>query len=653
MKIMKTLFLVINICCATLAYAKPASQIPVESFFKNRDILSANLSPTGKYLAVIADTDKEAKVYIFTTKDMKPHSAPFEWQSSGFRSEKTEIGRLTWVNDERFIASLSVKMGAFDRSFSTGEYFASNADGTKKTDLSLLKRATSGRSRPFMIIDTLENDKKHILIQDSTTGAYPTAFKLNVYSGKRRKVARSPAHFGNMFTNSEGDILLATGLTNDDEQEVFYRSTIDDEWQQIAKFDTKDGGMEVMGFTADDKGVYVSLPASERRVNGLYRYDFVSKKSTLINQRDPNVDDYIIWGAGKNKDTPVGFRSHPDYPVNEFINNKSKEAQLYASLQSIFPDNDVFISNYTGDGTTALVGVSNDKKSASFYLFDIKSNKITSLFASRPWLDENQMAEVKPIQFNARDGLKIHGYLTLPQGKSKNLPLVLNIHGGPYGIRDYWGFNSENQFLASRGYAVLQVNYRGSGGYGKKFEFDAYKQMGAEMQNDITDATLWAIKQGIADKKRICIYGASYGGYAALMAVVKEPELYKCAIPYVGLYDIRLWKHADTLEVTIGKNFVKKAWGYGDEKFMFERSPINFLDKLTASLFFVHGEKDRRVPIEQYEAVTEKLDEMNYPYESYVEKKEGHGFAKFENQVKLYRKIEKFLDKHIGDSGTK
>jgi len=657
MKAIKMLILAVSLCYAALANATltdaaPASKIPVETFFKNRDILSAHLSPTGEYLAVIADTDKEAKVYIFTTKDMKPHTAPFEWNSSRFKG-KTEIGRFIWVSDDRFIASLMIKMGAFDRPMLTGEYFSSNADGSRKADLSLLKNASWGHSRPFRIIDLLDLDKKHILIQDSSTGAYPTAFKLNVYNGKRKKVARSPAHFGRIFTNSNGDVLLASGVTNDDEQEVFYRQSTDDDWQQLAKFKSKTGGMEVIGFNPDNTGVYVYLPEGKERNHGLYLYDLASKKTSLISKRNAKVDESIIWGSGVNKYLPVGFRKHPDYPVNEFINNKSNAAQLYASLQAIFPDNDVVINNYTDDGTKALVRVKNDKNSGSYYLFDITKSKLVNLFSSRPWLDKKHLAEVKPIQFNARDGVEINGYLTLPQGENKNLPLVLNIHGGPYGVRDYWGFDSENQFLASRGYAVLQVNYRGSGGYGNKFEYDAYKQMGAEMQDDITDATLWAIKQGIADKNRICIYGASYGGYAALMAAVKEPELYQCAIPYVGVYDINLMKHSDIAESRYGTNFLNAAWGYDDEQFLFDRSPINFLDKLKASLFFVHGEKDRRVPIEQYDAVTKKLDNMGYPYESYVEKKEAHGFAKFENRVKLYKKIELFLDKHIGESGTK
>jgi dipeptidyl aminopeptidase/acylaminoacyl peptidase len=657
MQAIKMLTLLISFCCvtlmnSTLANATPASKIPVESFFKNRDILSAHLSPTGEYLAVIADTDKEAKVYIFTTKDMKPHTAPFEWNSSRFKG-KTEIGRFIWINDDRFIASLMVKMGAFDRPMLTGEYFSSNADGSRKADLSLLKQAAWGHTRPFYIIDLLNDDKKHILIQDSSTGAYPTAYRLNVYNGKRKKVARSPAHFGSMHTASNGDVLLASGVTNDDEQQVYYRKTKSDDWQQIAKFDSKDGGMEVIGFSPDDKGIYVYLPKGKQGDHGLYLYDLASKKTSLISRRDANIDESIIWGAGDKKDLPVGFRSHPGYPVNEFINNQSSSAQLYASLQSFFPDNDIVISNYTDDGKKALVRVRNDKNSGSYYLFDTKKSKIINLFTSRPWLDEKHLVEVKPVKFTARDGVEINGYLTLPQGASKDLPLVLNIHGGPYGVRDYWGFNSENQFLANRGYAVLQVNYRGSSGYGRDFQYGAYKQVGAEMQDDITDATLWAIKQGIADKKRICIYGASYGGYAALMAVVKEPELYQCAIPYVGVYDITLMKHSDIVESRSGINFLKSAWGYDDEQFLFDRSPINFLDKLKASLFFVHGEKDRRVPIEQYEAVTEKLDEMAYPYESYVEAKEAHGFAKFENRVKLYKKIELFLDKHIGETGTK
>ncbi len=650
--IMKFLSLILALAVTCLNWqiqAKSPELIPIEKLFKHRDILSAHLSPTGKYLAVVADTEDEAKVYMFTTKDMKPYTAPFEWNSSRFNQGKTEIGRFIWVNDERFIASLSIKLGAFDSPMSTGEYFASNADGSQKSDVSILKNALGGNSRSFYILDMLENDPKHILISDSTGGKYPIAAKLNVYSGKRKKVARSPAPYGHMFTDSEGNVLVAVGVTSDDERQVYYRATTDDDWHIIARFKTADGGMKVKGITPDNSGLYIYLPESKNRKQGYYIYNLKSKEVQLLANTPNNIDTQLIWGSGKNKHKPIGYRSHPNYPQTKFFDIASKTARTYAGLQSVFPDNDIKITDYTRDGKLALIEVKNDTNAGSFYLFDLEKTKILPLFDSRPWLKPEQLAKVEPFKFQARDGMEIHGYLTLPQGKAKNLPLVLNIHGGPYGVRDYWGFDAENQFLANRGYAVMQVNYRGSGGYGRDFEYGSYKQMGAEMQDDITDATLWAIKEGIADKDRVCIYGASYGGYAALMAVVKEPDLYQCAIPYVGVYDIKLMKYSDIADSRYGTNFLKAAWGYDDDEFLYQRSPINFLDKVKADLFFVHGEKDVRVPIEQFDAVTERLDELNYPYESYVEKKEGHGFAKFENKVKLYSKIEKFLAKHIGE----
>ena len=646
---MYKLFIALLISCMglTSSFAKTAADISVESFLKYRDIQSAHLSPTGKYLAVIADTEEEAKVYIFTTANMKPFTAPFEWRSSRF-SGQTEIGRLVWVNDERFIASLVINKGQFDTPFHTGEYFASNADGSKKKDISLLKNSLGGHSRPFRIIDTLDKDKKHILIQDSSTGAYPTAYKLNVYSGKRRKVTRSPAHYSRMYSDSEGDIRLTVGVTNDDVQESFYRLEEGGDWHKLDQHSNKSAGMEPIGFTLDGKGIYTWLPASENGPEGLYEFNLASKHSTLIAEQ-PFEATNLIYGSGKYRATPIGYRQDAGYPSTTFFDNSRDEAQRFASLQDLLPDNDLIIE-YSRDGHFAVIHALNDINSGDFYLLDIQTNKIKPLFSSRPWLDKNLMSEVTPIKFTARDGLEIHGYLTLPKGKTKNLPLILSIHGGPYGVRDYWKFNSRNQFLASRGYGVLQVNYRGSGGYGHSFQYDAYRQMGAEMQDDITDATLWAIAQGYADKERICIFGASYGGYAALMGVVKEPDLYQCAIPYAGVYDIKLHKYSDIPKSRYGKNFLNEAWGYNDDKFLIERSPINHLEKLKAALFIVHGGEDVRVPIEQYDALTERLDDLNYPYESMVEPKEGHGFAKYENNVKLFKRLEVFLDKHIGPS---
>jgi dipeptidyl aminopeptidase/acylaminoacyl peptidase len=259
------------------------------------------------------------------------------------------------------------------------------------------------------------------------------------------------------------------------------------------------------------------------------------------------------------------------------------------------------------------------------------------------------MASAKPFKMVARDGVELHGYLTIPKGSDgKNLPLIVHPHGGPHGPRDFWTFTPDAQVLASRGYAVLQINFRGSGGYGREFLYSGYGEWGATMQDDVTDATLWAIEQGHADAKRICIYGASYGGYAALMGVVKEPDLYQCAIGFVGVYSLpMMFEKGDIPDSRFGQNYLKEALGE-DINSLKSRSPAYNVDKIKADVMLVHGGKDERVPIEQAEFLMAQFDKIGKPYEWFVKKREGHGFYKPENRLELYQKQLAFFDKHIG-----
>ena len=278
---------------------------------------------------------------------------------------------------------------------------------------------------------------------------------------------------------------------------------------------------------------------------------------------------------------------------------------------------------------------------------------ISYIGSSKPEVDPKLMAAVEPFKMKARDGLEMYGYLTIPNGvEQKNLPLVIYPHGGPYGVQDIWRWDRRAQMLASRGYLVLQLNFRGSGGYGKEFEEAGHREWGAKMQDDITDATHWAIKQGLADPERVCIHGVSYGGYASMQAVVKEPDLYKCSIPDAGVYEMAVqWDEADSFKGYKGSE--RKKWymersigGYDKVK---ERSPVYHVDKLKADLFIVHGGEDVRVPIINAEILEEKLKEAGKDYITMYKDEEGHGFSKPKNRVELYKKILKFLDKNIGE----
>jgi dipeptidyl aminopeptidase/acylaminoacyl peptidase len=296
-----------------------------------------------------------------------------------------------------------------------------------------------------------------------------------------------------------------------------------------------------------------------------------------------------------------------------------------------------------------VVTVTGDREPGRFYLYEASSGELKLLNKRKPWLDNKQLATMRPITLEARDGLELHGYVATPPGSDgKNLPLVVVPHGGPYWVHDDWSFDEDTQVLATRGYAVLRVNFRGSGGFGRAYIDAGMREWGGKMQDDVTDATRWAIEQGIADPTRVCIYGASYGGYAALMGAVKDPDLYRCAIGVAGVYDLELAKKwGDIQRSRFGERYLERALG-SDRAEIARRSPARRAKEIKAAVMLVHGGRDFRVSPEHAKAMRKALDEAGVPYEGYFPSYEAHGIADDKNRLEYYTRILAFLDRHIG-----
>ncbi|MFT6732302.1 MAG: dipeptidyl aminopeptidase/acylaminoacyl peptidase [Polaribacter sp.] len=647
--IMKRIIIIISLfCLSQLAIAK---QVKVEDFFKHADIKSATISPKGEYLAAVVDKEGKFRLVVLDLKTKKVLGVTS-------LTNKRAIETVTWVNDERYAFTVSDKIGWLASPVSTGEIMAANYDGSREGVLvgdSKSVRGTSGGARyPINIIDNLPDNKRYAIVQQSKADGFSKIFKLNIYSGRKKKINSPPTQFSRVIVDHNHEVRFSIGSVYNKKigqavTQVHYRQANSNEWKLIQTRRDDAPGMSPIAFDKDNKDVYVVMDESETTKKGVYIYSIETQKVTPLWINESNVDiSGFIYDSDIRKQVPIGVRLQDGKASNHFFDETHPIAKLIRGLEQSFKGSSVSFYNYTKDGNNALVNVYSDKNPGDIYLIDIKKQQLSYVMSRRPWIDPADMLETKPIQYTARDGLTIHGYLTLPKGKTKNLPMLLKVHGGPFGPRDLWNWDAEDQFLASRGYAVLKVNFRGSGGYGKRFQYDAYRKMGAEMQDDLTDATLWAVDQGYADKSRMCIYGGSYGGYASLMGVVKEPDLYKCAIPYVGVYDIDLLhRKGDIPRRESGRRFLKRAWGDNDEFFQ-KRSPINHLDKLKAALFIVHGEEDERADYSHYLALTAKLDEMGYPYDSMVKDGEGHGFYLEKNRNELYSRMVKFLDKNIG-----
>jgi len=326
-----------------------------------------------------------------------------------------------------------------------------------------------------------------------------------------------------------------------------------------------------------------------------------------------------------------------------------KTESIFEKIAPQIPNHDLHITSRDNNERYFIVKALNDRTYGTYYLYDAKTENLQKIVDTSPWLKEGQLAEMKPIAFKSRDGLTLHGYLTLPKGKTaKDLPIVVNPHGGPW-ARDFWRFSPTVQFLANRGYGVLQVNFRGSTGYGKQFWESSFKKWGKEMQNDITDGVQWLIKAGVADKDRICIFGGSYGGYATLAGLAFTPDLYKCGVDYVGVSNIftlfktipPYWQPMREMLYTMVGDPVK------DKALLTEISPIFHADKIKAALMVVQGAKDPRVNKAESDQMVEALRKRGIEVPYIVKDNEGHGFHNEENRIEFYSAMEKFLAKHL------
>jgi dipeptidyl aminopeptidase/acylaminoacyl peptidase len=506
------------------------------------------------------------------------------------------------------------------------------------------------------VVQPLYTQDNNVLItkahwNGSSDGAFPVAAYMDVDNGTVTEIGAAPIRNGQFVADHHGQVRFAYANGTDQKRRVYYRERNGANWELVFDESKGDPAVAPLGFARDEKSVYFDCPTKSSG-GGLCRWNTETRKSeTLWQGNEVEVDELVTTF---DRQDFVAIRSMPGRIATTLIDKSTREAKLLVDLMQQFPGEDVRATSSTTDGSKVVFLVSSDRDPGQFYLYDAAAGKATFLFARMPWIKADEMASMEPVKIKARDGLSLHGYLTRPLGKddAKHLPMVVMAHGGPYGIRDSWGFEPDVQMLANRGYAVLQVNFRGSGGYGDAFMRAGFREWGAKMQDDVTDATRWAITEGIADPSRICIYGASYGGYAALRGATKEPDLYRCAIGYVGVYDLRLmYSRGDIPQSTYGDNYLKMVLGE-DESVLWDRSPVAHIDQLKANVMLIVGGEDRRVPPIQGERLHDALNKAHVAHEWLYQRTEGHGFYDEGNLNNMLASVMQFLDRNIGESAA-
>lgn len=636
--------LILTALISAIASSARAKEEPVtqdaRSFFRQAEFGRARLSPTGRYLAVAVPRGETTSLAVVDLQDMSISAN----LSPG---KRTHAANFAWASDERLIFSAYQKKGYLDFPIPDDRLYAANANGKKRV------RILGGDSfvlRGYRVVDMLPNEPDVILVQIAQANYYHRIYRLNILNGKKIEVGISPVRNGWVAADHDGTIRLAFGNSKDAETIFVHRSSDSDEWSEIARASAATRGIEPVSFFPDNQRLLVSAPLSGS-TDGLAILDTQdgSLKTLVHDDRYDIHESYQgstqILTAADNR-TPIGVAYATGKQALRFFEPEHADALIYKQIAKTFPGHVLRFGNFTRDGNTLLIHVSSDRSPGEFFLFDRKANSLAFLLSTAGWIDPESMNPMQPVQIQTRDGLLLDAYLSQPADGDGPFPFVILPHGGPHGIRDYWQWHPEAQYLSHHGYAVLQVNYRGSGGYGSEFQKSGYKRWGQEMQDDLTDATHWAIEQGIADKNRMCIYGASYGGYAAMMGVIREPNLYQCAASYVGVYDIEnLFDNLD-FDQSEFRAILEKYHGT-DPDFWRKHSPITHVDKIEVPLFIATGKKDDRISFQQHKDLIKALEKRDHPVEVMVRKKEGHGFYNEDNRVEFYERLLAFLDKHL------
>ena len=601
--------------------------IPMQDFFRNPEKSSFKISPNGEHIAYMKPWKARMNVFVMdmnTKKEVRLTS-----------SQERGIYWFAWLNNNR-IGYIKDEGGNENMHF-----YAVNVDMSNEIDLTPFENVQA------RIIDDLEDDPNHIIMGlNKRNPQIHDPYRINVNDGKMDMIAENPGNISEWMTDHDGKLRMA--ITSDGvNTSLLYRDKESDGFKPILTTDFK-VSVAPLFFTFDNKNLYVASNRG-RDKTAIFEFDLnKSKEGKLIFEHDEVDVSGLMYSRKRKVLTGVSYT----VAKNEMVFFDTLREGLQQKLEEKLPGYEVGITSFSEDETKAVVVTYSDKSRGTYYFYDLDKNKLIELGQVSPWLNEEDMCEMKPVHYKSRDGLIINGYLTLPNGTNgKNLPVVVNPHGGPW-HRDSWAYNSEVQFLANRGFAVFQMNFRGSTGYGREFWEKSFKQWGKSMQDDISDGVNWLIDEGIANPDRIAIYGASYGGYATLAGLAFTPDLYACGVDYVGVSSLFTFMESMPPYWELYRSMMYEMVGHPekDKELLASASPLLHIDKIKAPLFIAQGANDPRVVKAESDQIVEALKNAGIDVPYMVKDNEGHGFYNEENQFDFYREMEKFLTKYIGKS---
>lgn len=650
MRLRSTLFCVALLGLAHPVFAQQAAtqtSVPIAAFVGGNSFSSPRLAPDGKHLAVklrVPSGDGTAlAIMVYALPGMK--------LKNSIRLPGKQIPRsFHWTSNTRLVIHPAVEQGALAPVLNYGELLASDFDGRKQVYLHGASRpekpARGGRypddysTGEVVSVAPAYNDR--VFVSSQSWNANRTLlYDVDARNGERTLLAELPMKQLHFLNQHDAKPRLAYGTDAAGQAVAFRRKDASGAWEKTTGLGLR---YTPLAFSADDSRLAVLHSAAGEPEALVVENVLTGARKKAFS--DPEGSAVPLYGTRGG--LPFAVVSRTGIPRPVYIDDGSEDARLHKLLSQQFPDSLVEFESASQDGRLVLFSVMNDRDPGAYYLFDKQANKAELLFASKAEIDPKLMAERRPIRFKARDGLAIHGFLTLPRrAAGAGLPLVLLPHGGPGEAYDSWFFDTDAQFLASRGYAVLQVNFRGSGGRGPNFRKAGLREWHGKVLDDLLDGLKWAAGQDGIDARRTCVYGAEFGGYLAMILAAREPELFRCAVGYAGVYDLKrlMQAHfelhaslADIFRENIGKDDAELA----------RNSPVRQAQYIKAPVLLVHGALDKRAGIEQATDMRAALTDAGRPPEWLLAPDEGHGFFGTRSLTAFYQRLESFLARHLG-----
>ena len=603
--------------------------IPREVLFGNPSRLSPRLSPDGESLAFLAPKDGVLNVWV------GPVGSPID--GDGFEpitdDRKRGIRLFFWAEDNRHIVYLQDEDG--DENWRVHAVDPATKEDRDLTPFEDVQAQILDKNRHFpdglLVALNRENPELH------------DAYRLTLSTGDLDLLAKNPGNVVGWVADRDFEVRAAVTATPEGGSELLLREG--DDWNKLIGWDKEDAlSSGPVGF-AEDAGKMYLLDSRGANAARLVLLDLSSRKTEVLVE-DPRYD---VSGVVVHPETHAVQAAAVQRARTEWIVLDEAVREDFEALENL-GRGDFSVTSRDRADENWLVAVNSDDGGASYHAYDRRAKRGEHLFDARPKLADYALAKMEPVSFTSRDGLEVEGYLTLPPGMApENLPMVLNVHGGPW-ARDGWGYDPEAQWFANRGYACLQVNFRGSTGYGKEFLNAGNREWGGRMHDDLVDAVGWAVERGVADPERVAIYGGSYGGYAALVGATFTPDLFRCAVDIVGPSNIiTLIESVPPYWKPLIATFTERVGDPETEpEFLKSRSPLFFVDRIRIPLLIAQGANDPRVKQAESEQIVSAMKERGVDHEYLLFEDEGHGFARPENRLKFYSAAEEFLAKHLG-----